>query len=103
MKAPFYVGRGLVSFVVASCLASATLAGPDRGPDSRNFPNLQLPGRSHGQGAIRALGRDLTSVAQAYGLDRSTLQDLLSSDETLTVDQAGRLHYVEPAAGVGAA
>ena len=100
MKAPSILTRwDLISVAVASLLVPATLAGPERGPDSRNFPNLKLAGHERGQEAINHLGAGLPAVARAYGLDPFALRNMLSTDSTLAVDATGRLHYAEPPSG----
>ena len=104
MKTPSILTRwDLVSVAVASLLAPAALAGPNRGPDSRNFPHLNLSRHQHGQEAVDHLGTGLPAVARAYGLDPFALRVMLTGDSTLAVDGTGRLHYWEPAVGAAGA
>lgn len=100
MIPPFISNRWRpVGALLASLMATAALAGPDRGPDHRNFPKLQFHGQSRGQEAVELLGNSLPNVAQAYGLEAFALRVMLNGDNTLAVDRSGRLHYTEPAAG----
>ena len=81
----------------AACWGSVTaLAGPRRGPDALNFPNVQLSQTMGGQAAINALQAQLPAVAQAYGLDAQTLTTALHGDATLAADRQGRLLFQEP-------
>src|SRR5687767_2009161 len=82
-----------IAVIVSQLVVSA---GPDKGAGHSNFPNITLPEPARGQKAVQALGAHLPNVAKAYGLGVAELQSLFASDDTLAVDRAGRLHFVEP-------
>ncbi len=98
MKPPNVNGRWCrTGAVIASLLSAVALAGPDRGPDHRDFPSLKFSGSAHGAAAVSALGSRLPELANAYGFDAFALRRMFDADSTLGIDDTGRLHYTEPA------
>ena len=100
MKPPIKVPSWFqIAFGTVSLMAAVAWAGPDRGPDHRNFPNLRFSRNESGVAAVAQLGAELPNVARAYGLEPFALRNMLNTDSTLALDPAGRLHYREPVAG----
>ena len=64
------------------------------GPPDEAGPPFSVPD-PRSQAAIDALGARLPDVARAYGLSVAGLCALFLSDDTLSVDQSGKLFYVE--------
>lgn len=85
-----------LAVALSSMLATLALAGPNRGPDSRPFPQVKLRGPARGQAAVDALAADLPGVARAYGWEPHALRVKLLSDHHLQSDAGGRLLYTEP-------
>ncbi len=88
----------LMALLLSQLVANA---GPNKGAGSTAFPQLNLPEITRGQKAVEVLGAHLPDVARAYGLRADELQSLLSNDQTLAVDMAGRLHFTDPAPALG--
>jgi PKD repeat protein len=61
----------------------------ERGP----FPSIQLPGKLHGEAAIKALGARLPEIAAWYGHDAQEFKNILKRDRSLWADKNGRLSY----------
>jgi len=57
------------------------------------FPDMDLPDKAQGQGAINALGNKLAEVAAWYDKDEEEFKNLLKRDKDLWVDKKGRLLY----------
>ena len=59
-----------------------------------DFPTVRLPAKMRGDAAISALGNKLPAVAAFYHLTAPELRSRLRTEESLWVDQYGRLFYV---------
>jgi hypothetical protein len=78
----------LLSALVLVVLPGAPVAADDAG--------LPLEEPAHGQAAIDDLGDHLDDVAHANGMTEDELEDQLTEDDTLWVDEGGALFYVDP-------
>jgi autotransporter-associated beta strand protein len=66
-------------------------APPDPTPDD---PGLALPRKVRGEEAIQLAGAGLGRVAAAYGMPQEKLVNLLRKDQSLWLDEKGRLLFV---------
>lgn len=105
---------GLGVLAAGLLLASAGLASAAPGGNGKSqrpeMPRLYFPGKSQGEGALKALGRDLSGVAAHYRMTPERLTHILRHDRRAWLDHEGRLFYIDdfpaapqPAAGAAAA
>src|SRR5215203_2243951 len=69
------------------------LAAPPEGLPA-GFPEVQVPGKLHGEAAIAALGNHLPEIAAFYHTTGEELRNRLLREHSLWVDEYGRLFYV---------
>jgi len=63
-------------------------------PAVPGLPSLSLDRVSNGAAAVDALGDDISTVSQAYGMTTEELRGRLLSERGLGLDKGGRLFYV---------
>ena len=75
--------------------SNAVLAELDQKGDATPFPEIRLSEKQNGQAAIDALGDKLDEVAASYKMSPGRLQEILQTDSTAWIDEAGRLLYID--------
>ncbi|MEQ9106288.1 MAG: PKD domain-containing protein [Limnobacter sp.] len=72
-------------------------------PAPKSHPSISFPNKSKGAEAFKRLKASgkLPEWAQYYDLKQADVQPLFEKDPTARLDEAGRLHYIEPASTAG--
>jgi PKD repeat protein len=83
-------------------LLVSLLVGASLSVHAQPHTGVSLPAAARGAAAISALGTHLPAVAKAYGLEAQGLANLLRTQPSLGVDQAGTLLFVCDGPGVHA-
>lgn len=68
-------------------------------PAPKSHPSISFPNKSKGPEAFKRLKASgkLPEWARYYDLNQADVQPLFEKDPTARLDEAGRLHYIEPA------
>jgi hypothetical protein len=85
-----------IATLTVSAVLGASAAAAGTSSTATADPERILDRNASGAAAVKALGNDLDVVASRYDKSPSQMAELLRSDSSLWVDQAGMLHVKEP-------